>query len=655
MSREPLLLVDDDRAVTASLGEFLEAEGYRVVVATTGGEALARLAECRPAVVLLDLQLPDMDGLAVMKAAQRYGPADVIIITGHASLDSAIAALESGTAGYIVKPIHLLELRSLLAKLAERRRLVRENARLGERADRDHRRLEALYEISRRLAAAVDADEILRLIVAEATRLLEAEAAGLRLLEGEELVVRARTASATTLMLRTRIRLGESLSGRVVAGGQPLAVENLADDNRYDPVHKRAALATGFHGFLGVPLRAYGRTIGALNVYTRRPRRFAEDEISLLQTFADHAALAIEKARLLAEAQTERARVDRILQSTSDGIIFVARDGRIEAANRRATELFGLELFTAGDLTLADLLAGSVGPDGAPGFDTLKPLLDEPERGGHGDLTVSTLDRVLHWVARATEDASGRTVGLTVTFRDVTEEREVSRMKSDFVSFVTHQLRTPLAGIKWMLELAEQPTSGTDAIEYVKDARDSAERLIRLVNDLLDVARLEAGKLPARTEAVDLAALTRDVLHELDVLVASKAHAVRVEIATDLPDVRGEGQLLRQVVLNLVSNAIKYTPDRGSIVVRAWADGDNVAWSIEDSGIGIPRECQHRLFQKFYRADNAQTMETEGTGLGLYLVRLIVERFGGQIACDSAEGRGATFEFRLPCAGGERR
>src|SRR5207247_2216606 len=161
------------------------------------------------------------------------------------------------------------------------------------------------------------------------------------------------------------------------------------------------------------------------------------------------------------------------------------------------------------------------------------------------------------------------TIGFTLTLRDVTQERQVSQMKTDFVSFVTHQLRTPLAGIKWMLELASQtPRVPTDAKSYVGDARAAAERLIGLVNDLLDVSR-----------------------------------RVGVE------------------------------------------NGPTARWAITDSGIGIPKASLANLFEKFYRADNAHTVETEGTGLGLYLVRLIIEKFGGQVWCESEEGRGSTFIF----------
>ena len=208
--------------------------------------------------------------------------------------------------------------------------------------DRGHRRLEVLYDVMRRLAAVHETDEVLALIVNEATRLLGVEAAGLRLLEGDELVLKARTESAAAIMSRVRIKIGESLSGIAVARGEPVVVEDLAQDSRYDPAHKRAAMELGFHGFLGVPLRAHGAMIGALNVYTKNRRRFLADEISLLTAFADQASLAIEKDRLLSEAKerAERlralARLNQIISSSLDAADVLGGIARAAAELMRA-------------------------------------------------------------------------------------------------------------------------------------------------------------------------------------------------------------------------------------------------------------------------------------------------------------------------------
>ena len=233
---------------------------------------------------------------------------------------------------------------------------------------------------------------------------------------------------------------------------------------------------------------------------------------------------------------------------------------------------------------------------------------------------------------------------------DITARKEAEQLKSDFVSFVTHQLRTPLSGIRWMLELAQQSDPPEEVASFLADAHESARRLIGLVNDLLDAARLESGRITTESRAIDLRPLTQDLVTELAPLSETKGQRVSVDIGATVPPVLGDPQLVRQAMLNLLSNAIKYTPEGGAITIAASGDSSHVRWAVQDTGIGISVAAQRHLFEKFYRADNAQVVDTEGTGLGLYLVRLIAERSGGSVACESSEGAGSTFILRLPIA-----
>jgi signal transduction histidine kinase len=355
----------------------------------------------------------------------------------------------------------------------------------------------------------------------------------------------------------------------------------------------------------------------------------------------------MDRARLFEEIQSQRHRLAEIFDSTSDGMMLVGHDGQVIAANRRAGELLGFEASNPGGLGLTGILARHFGTQAefAAQVDPITMVLDGGTEGD-GDLDLPLAARTLHWVARPA--AAPGVQAVTLTFQDVTQEREISRMKSDFVSFVTHQLRTPLTGIKWMLELAgETLRDGDEPAACVRDAREAAERLIQLVNELLDVSRLESGKVKIVLVPVDLAALTHAVLTELAGLVKDRGHRVAVH-AEEVGPVALDEQLTRQVVLNFISNAVKYTPPGGSIDVRIAHHADGVAWSVTDTGIGIPSEAQTRMFEKFFRADNVVTIETEGTGLGLYLTKLIVERLGGRVWCDSVEGEGSTFGFTVP-------
>jgi PAS domain S-box-containing protein len=273
--------------------------------------------------------------------------------------------------------------------------------------------------------------------------------------------------------------------------------------------------------------------------------------------------------------------------------------------------------------------------------------------------------RVVHATGELLFDDDGTPIRMVGAAQDVTAEREAeevrhraaeeaSRMKSDFVSFVSHQLRTPLAGIKWTLELAAE-APGIDPVPraFIGDAQASADRLTSLVNDLLDIARLESGRIPLNAQDVALDELTSAVVDEF----AGRAQDKRLKLTLDLAGdtwVKGDPQMLRQMMLNLLSNAVKYTLPEGTIHVKLSTTGDTVRWSITDSGIGISKPAQSRLFEKFFRADNAVMLETEGTGLGLHLVRLIAEAGNGQVWCESEEGRGATFTVTLPALAGMR-
>lgn len=255
----------------------------------------------------------------------------------------------------------------------------------------------------------------------------------------------------------------------------------------------------------------------------------------------------------------------------------------------------------------------------------------------------------------AIRDGAGHATRMIGSMMDITDRKESERMKSDFVSFVSHQLLTPLSGMSWMLELAAD-TEGLpeDAKAHIADARESGARLSTLVNDLLDIAKLESGRLSAVPEALSLSSLTQSVVAGMQLLVAGKALNLDVACDPSARPVFADSQLLRQVVTNLLSNAVRYTPPGGRIDVLLREHNESVTWAVRDTGVGVPTGGQGRLFEKFYRADNAVSMDAEGTGLGLHLVRLIVEQAGGRVWCESEEGHGAMFAFTLPAMAAEK-
>jgi PAS domain S-box-containing protein len=380
----------------------------------------------------------------------------------------------------------------------------------------------------------------------------------------------------------------------------------------------------------------------ALMVGTWIARRVYQHSVSLERLRRNLAAAA-------AAHQASERRNREILDRSLHGFYQTTLDGRFMAANPAMASMLGYESVEA-------LLA-------EPSGTTRRLYVDEGHRQEYMGLMetqgfVSALESALRrkdgrviWVtevARKVTDSDGR-IYHEGFVDDITARKETDRLKADFVSFVTHQLRTPLAGIRWMLELAEQGTLDAEVAPCVQDARLSAERLIALVNALLEVTRLESGRAISAPEPIDIADVTREVLDKLGPAAAARQQAVTVDTAA-VPPVLVDPNLVRQAVENVVSNAIKFTPPNGAIHIAATQDGDYVHWSVRDTGIGVPMEAQCRLFEKFFRAENAQIVDTEGTGLGLYLVRLIAIRAGGAVACVSTEGEGSTFTFTLPVA-----
>lgn len=363
-------------------------------------------------------------------------------------------------------------------------------------------------------------------------------------------------------------------------------------------------------------------------------------------------ALALRIAELDQAHQRFRALVDGI-----DVVVWEADDGadRCDFVSTRAQEVLGHP--PAACASVANRASWVHADDRDAWRAALDRLRSEPIV--RHDYRLMRGDGHVVWlrdVVRAVDLPNGarRLRGLTedVTVQKQAEEalRAALSMQSTFVSFASHQLRTPLAGVKWMLELAADPATGPDdAREYVETSLAAAGRLTGLVNDLLDVSRLESGRSFGEPARVSVAALTTAAIGEIQPLVARHGHALTLVGSDVEATAMADAQLLKQVMLNLLSNAVKYTPHGGRIEVgRTLADAD-VHWWVADSGIGIPPECQVRLFEKFYRASNVTALETEGTGLGLYMVRLILSRFGGRIWCDSTEA-GTRFTLALPRA-----
>lgn len=243
--------------------------------------------------------------------------------------------------------------------------------------------------------------------------------------------------------------------------------------------------------------------------------------------------------------------------------------------------------------------------------------------------------------------------GVSVMISDITRERAIDKMKTEFVSLASHQLRTPLTSIKWGLEIfmKDEKSLNSKQKAEISDIYRSNERMIELVNSLLNISRIESGKIIVSPKPTKIAEFIADVIKKANTKIEEKNIIIKTNIASNLPEIDLDPDLISNVYQNLLGNAVDYSPKGSKIILTVKKEGEKIISSIADSGIGIPENEKARVFERFYRAGNAKKIKPDGTGLGLYIAKSIVESSGGKIWFESKAGRGTTFYFSLPLTG----
>lgn len=357
------------------------------------------------------------------------------------------------------------------------------------------------------------------------------------------------------------------------------------------------------------------------------------------------------------EIARAKKRDEAVLGSLADGVISFDSGGNVSFLNAAAEGLIGLSSQEVLGMRLRDFVA--IKHESASDFriddyigSALKgnaiPLPEDVYLQKHDDIRT-----YLAGVAVPILDEENRSDGATLVLQDVSYVREVDQMKTGFLSVAAHQLRTPLSTIRWYLELLNDPSEGKlkkNQKMFTENAYISLLKMVGLVNRLLAVTRLESGRVPFKPETTDLRAMTRDILESLK----PKLDDRRLVIASDIPDLPAvsiDRTLAREVFVNLIENAIRYTPDGGRISIEAKEEKGGIVWTVTDTGIGIPKAQQEKIFEKFFRAGNAIEHSSEGSGLGLYLAKFIVEAWDGKIDFTSEEGKGAIFRVSIPKTG----
>jgi len=635
MDEKLILLAEDNEEIRTFLQEsVLIPAGYRVQAVEDGIAALAFAHSLHPQLVVTDHQMPNLTGLELAERLQRDLPEiPVILMTSEASKDLILEALRAGAVDFLTKPFESEQLLSAVGRALKLKRprspssSINQDTRPGNgQLVRRVNELEALSKIGRTVTSVLDLDRVLTTVVEESVRLTGAEEGSLLLLEPEsgELYMRASKNFDDEFARAFRLQVHDSLAGAVLARGEPV----LLDESSPQKI-KTAYLV---HSLIYVPLRVHGRVIGVLGVDNRKAgRALAQEDIKLLTAMADFAAIAIENAQLYNHSNDQRRKLETILTQSESGLIVVDNENRVLLINPTVRSIFHVE----GDCE---------GRSAAEVFDEPR-LLSLLREGGdlnrHDELAFED-GRVFS----ATRTPI-RGIGQTVILHDITHMKELDRVKSEFVTTVSHDLRSPLTAILGYVELIDRVGPLTpEQVDFLDRVRLSVEQITDLVTDLLDLGRIESG-LDTSKEDTQLAVLAHYAVQGLKSEAEVKGVRLVTRIDSELPKVHGDPIRLRQMIGNLLSNAIKYTPTGGEVRLELSVEDQQLILRISDTGMGIPPKDQPFLFDKFFRASNVP-MDTSGTGLGLSIVKSIVEQHAGRIWVESQVGEGTTFMVVMP-------
>jgi len=401
----------------------------------------------------------------------------------------------------------------------------------------------------------------------------------------------------------------------------------------------------------GLPLAAHGKLIGVIFIFRSYPDLFTGNDQSLLQSFADQAAVAVYNAQLYGQISYEKQRLDALLDSAADGILILNADHSVERSNNAFEKLYGKARRQIVGKSHAEVIRWDGDPQGR--------TLEEAEAAGwpltpnatlyvEGDLQRPLPPPLAVGVTYAPLIShEGLLRNIVVSVRDITHFRTAEQIKSTFISIVSHELRTPVTLIKGYASTLRREDAKWDRStlsESLAVIEDEADRLSRMIDDLLDASRLQAGGLSLTRTDVSIPSIASRVAERFS--PQSKKHTIHAEFPSRFPVIAGDDARLEQVLANLVSNSLKYAP-QGEIKISGSARPEQVVVCVSDEGPGIEARDLPHVFERFYRSTDA-AKHTKGAGLGLYLARAIVEAHGGRMWVDPKPDSGARICFSLP-------
>jgi signal transduction histidine kinase/putative methionine-R-sulfoxide reductase with GAF domain len=547
-------------------------------------------------------------------------------------------------------------------------------------------RLATIHKISTEISSTLDLDMLLNTSLQALARITHVEYGSIMLVEPDtgHLVNRA-VLGHETMNTFTRFPIGQGVAGWVALHKEPALIDDIEGDERW------VALPTGetelkYHGsMVAVPLIAQGEVWGVLILSHSHKGFFNEGHLRLLTASAGAIAVGINNANmyttifsemernsvLLQRQHMETSKMEAILQSLSDGVLVCDTEGGILSANPAAGRILerDLEELYFGNISLFDMMRDLLGGQltEMPLDDLLMNPLDNHQNPRIFETTVEVSMRVISLTMGPVLKDGSELIGALLLMHDITREVEADRLKTEFIGTMSHELRTPMTAIKGFTQLLAMgglgPVNDTQR-EFLTTIQNNAERMISIINDVLDITKIETGSIDLELRSIHLAEAISGVMTELQTLSQNREHTVSMSIPPGLPLVVADDGRLHQILYNIVSNALKYTPMGGDIGIEAHeATYDTipekvrqglsknrryVQMNVSDTGVGVAPHELDLIFDRFYRTENQLKVEAGGTGLGLSLVKPLIELLGGRIWVESVLNEGSTFSFVLP-------
>jgi PAS domain S-box-containing protein len=538
---------------------------------------------------------------------------------------------------------------------------------------REHQRTETLLGIITELSTSLDMDIVLNRTLALINETVQAEHSAilLDLPEERNLFIRAALGYIKGIPKggkSSTFKRREGLAGWVIGNRQAILIPDVLEDERWVQRDDQTSL---HRSAMAVPLMMGEEVLGALLLYHRVPGQFYADHLELVQATAKQIAVAINNAQLfnlirdqaerlgdmLRQQHVETSRSQAILEAVADGVLVTDANRGITLFNASAEQILGLQRHQVLGRSL-EHFTGLFGKAGQTWVETIQTWSEDPSSYQIGDIYTEQIeleDKRVVSVHLSPVRLRNDFLGTVSTFRDITHQVEVDRLKSEFVATVSHELRTPMTSIKGYVEILLMGAAGNlsdQQSHFLQIVKTNTERLAILVNDLLDVSRIEAGKVELTIQPLDMVEIGTMAITELTRRMKEemKPMQVNIEASSDLPHVYGDSQRVRQILDNLLENAFYYTPDNGQITLIIHPEDNYLQIDVKDNGIGILPKDQPRVFERFYRGEDPLVLATSGTGLGLSIVQRLIEMHKGKIWLFSSgiPGEGSTFSFNLP-------